>query len=246
MRWLLIDVLLTLHTFFFSLFIACLALLAPRTGAAEWASCLWGKGMLYIAGVRYLPPIRKIPGQGPYVLMSNHQSNLDPALLWQLPLRLRFVYKIELLFVPVLGLALWAMGNITVNRQNHKKAVQSLQRAAKKIRAGTNVLMFPEGTRNSDPGAPLLPFKKGGFMLAIEAGVPILPIGIAGTGECLRKGSPRTHAGLVAYEIGEPIPTAGLTAADRDALMEKVRQAIEQLCAEARERLLQQKKGEAQ
>lgn len=241
MRWLVVDVLLVLHTMFFSLFISCLALLAPRTNAADWAARLWGAGMLRLAGVRCLPPTRPFPGSGPYILMVNHQSNLDPPLLWRLPLRLRFVSKIELLFVPLFGIALWAMGNILVNRNNHQKALRSLSRAAEKIRAGTNVLIFPEGTRNPEPDAPLLPFKKGGFMLALEAGVPILPIGVAGTGYCLPKGSPRTRPGTVAYEIGEPIPTQGLKAEDRDRLMQQVRLAIEQLRDSARQRIAQGK-----
>lgn len=168
-----------------------------------------------------------LPGTGPYILMANHQSHIDVALLLKYAgVPIRFVAKKELLYVPVFGLAMWAAGHIPIDRRNREHAIQSLKAAAKRIRDGANVLVFPEGTRNQNPDGELLPFKKGGFMLALEAGVPIVPIGIAGTAERLPPHRLIVNPGPVCFRVGKPIPTAGRGPEARDALMQEVRDAI--------------------
>lgn len=225
-----------------TLFTACV-LLVLRPFDRRWknsdaASAWWARSLFRLAGVGFVCR-GPAAGSGPYVVMANHHSMLDPLLLWQLPLHLRFVAKKELLWVPGLGLGMWITGHIFIDRGQREKAIASLRRAAEKIKAGTSVLIFPEGTRSHGIPEPLLPFKKGGFMLAIEAGVPILPVGIAGTAERLPKGAwfVKKGSGKVACLAGDPVPTQGLGPEDRDKLMEEVRLRLTELRGKA-QRLL--------
>lgn len=195
----------------------------------------WADGVLEILGARFDPgSSRPAPGPGPWVVMANHESLLDPPLLIShLGIgHLRFVAKAGLFKVPIFGQGLTALGHIPIDRGRRDRAVASLRRAGERIRAGTSVLVFPEGTRNDGRGA-MRPFKKGGFILAIEAGVPILPVAVIGTARILPKDdwAPRAP-GPVRILTGAPIPTAGLTVADRDALMARTRAAIEALIDE--------------
>ena len=113
---------------------------------------------------------------------------------------------------------------IPVDRANRKRAIATLSRAAGQIRDGKVVLVFPEGTRSV--GADLGKFKKGGFMLAIESGVPIIPIGLAGTGRVLPPGWNKLDRSAVAMVVGPPIETEGMDVSDRARLMDRVRDAI--------------------
>ncbi len=192
----------------------------------------WADGVLAILGARFDPAgSQRAPDQGPYIVMANHESLLDPPLLVShLGIsRLRFVAKAGLFFIPIFGRGMKILGHIPVDRGNHAKAVASLQRAVDRIRAGTSVLIFPEGTRNDGRGV-MRSFKKGGFHLAIQARVPILPVAVFGTAEILSKGdwSPQ-QAGTVRILVGSPIPTEGLTAADLNGLIARTRAAIESL-----------------
>ncbi|RMF18562.1 MAG: 1-acyl-sn-glycerol-3-phosphate acyltransferase [Candidatus Dadabacteria bacterium] len=192
---------------------------------------VWMRLILFVTGIRVPPELTDdVPGDGPYIFMANHQSHMDVVLLLAtLPRSPKFVAKRELLWVPVFGLTMLALGHITIDRRNRERAIRSLDEAGRKIREGVNVLVFPEGTRTLGDPDYVGPFKKGGFMLALKAGVPIVPIGIAGTADRMKKAEFRVKPGVVCYRIGEPIPTAGLTEADRDALMEQVRAAIAEL-----------------
>ena len=168
-----------------------------------------------------------VPAHAPVILMSNHQSLVDiAAIVDSLPRSLswRFVAKRELVRVPFFGWALYASGHIIIDRGNRERAVRSLRRAAERIRAGTSVIVFPEGTRS--PGGSLRPFKSGPFHLAIEAQVPIIPVTVSGTQRITPKGSLVVHAGTAKITYGKPIPTRGLGLADRQALKARVRSAI--------------------
>lgn len=189
----------------------------------------WGQCIFTLTGVGLINHCDFPEGQ-PYIVMANHESYLDPPLLiWQVPFPLRFIAKKDLFYIPILGFGMWLMGHIFIDRQNHSRAISSLKQAAEKIKKGRSVLVFPEGTRSQQKDTELLPFKKGGFMLAIESQVPILPIGIAGTGQCLAKGTWLIRHGNVCYHVGCPISTQGLSADDRDRLMQEVRSNIEAL-----------------
>jgi 1-acyl-sn-glycerol-3-phosphate acyltransferase len=160
-----------------------------------------------------------------YVFMSNHQSVIDTAaIVSTLPVSWRFVAKRELLWVPFFGWALGLGGHVIVDRGDHERAIQSMRRAAARIRAGTNVIIFPEGTRS--PSGVMGPFKSGGFHLAIEAGVPIVPMTVSGTNHITPKGSLRIESGRVRIRYGKPIPTAHLDLDARGELKDRVREAI--------------------
>ncbi|MBW2145571.1 MAG: 1-acyl-sn-glycerol-3-phosphate acyltransferase, partial [Deltaproteobacteria bacterium] len=166
-----------------------------------------------------------ISRKGPQVLMANHQSNYDVlALLGYIPVRFTWTAKKELFRIPFLGFAMRRAKYIEVDRQSHARAMASMERAARQIREGTSVMIFPEGTRSTD--GSLLPFKKGGIMLALKAGVPIIPIGISGSREILPRDSLRLTPGTIRMVIGPPIDPCNYTIEKRDELLECVRDAI--------------------
>jgi 1-acyl-sn-glycerol-3-phosphate acyltransferase len=201
--------------------------LVDRSGVVWWPLArLWGLVMMRSVGTRLrIEHPERLAGLRCAVLMANHESMLDvPALIHASASPVRFVSKHTLFRVPVFGQAMWATGMIPVDRSDRRRAIASLARAASEIRNGKVVLVFPEGTRSKD--GELGGFKKGGFMLALDAQVPIIPIGISGTFPVLPKGLGLVNPGPIAMVVGEPIPTAGLDITSRTALMEKVSQAI--------------------
>jgi 1-acyl-sn-glycerol-3-phosphate acyltransferase len=157
--------------------------------------------------------------------MANHQGAFDIfALLAYLPVNFKWLAKEELFRIPILGWAMGSAGYISIDRSDKRKALQSLKEAVARIRGGDSVLIFPEGTRS--PDGKIHPFKKGGFTLAIKAGVPILPISISGSREVLPRDSLRVKPGKIEITIGNEIPTDNRTMADRDHLMDEVSEAI--------------------
>jgi 1-acyl-sn-glycerol-3-phosphate acyltransferase len=190
---------------------------------AQWwmAFNLWSSGVrVRTRGLENLDPRRQ------YIFMSNHRSGADivaiGCALWQY--QIRFVAKKELLRVPVFGWGLWALKNIIIDRSNHVQAVRSYKVAGERIRRGISVVVFPEGTRGV--GETLLPFKKGGFVLAVETGTPIAPIAVIGTAAVLPKKSLRIESGEVEVRIGVPIETADVALAEKDQIVRRVRDAI--------------------
>jgi 1-acyl-sn-glycerol-3-phosphate acyltransferase len=167
-----------------------------------------------------------VPGKT-YVLMSNHQSHYDvPVLYYVLGPKMRMVAKKELFDLPIFGRAIRSAGFVEVDRKNTDKAIASLDDAKKQLERGTNIWIAPEGTRS--PTGALLPFKKGGFMIAIATGAPILPISIQGTRNVLRAKGVRSRAGVeVSVTIHPAIETRQVAERGRDALIEAVRHAIE-------------------
>jgi 1-acyl-sn-glycerol-3-phosphate acyltransferase len=173
-------------------------------------------------------------GARTYVVMSNHQSHYDvPVLYCVIGGNMRMVAKKELFALPVFGRAIRDAGMIEVDRQNRHRAIASLQTAKEQLAEGTHIWIAPEGTRS--PQGDLLPFKKGGFVLAIDMEAPILPITIRGTRNVLASSALRSRRGEdVHVTIHPPVETRELLArtasqdrkAQRDALMEEVRRAI--------------------
>jgi len=165
-----------------------------------------------------------------YVIMSNHQSHYDVAVIFYvLGSTIRMVAKRELFELPVFGRAMRAAGFIEVDRQNRKRAIASLDDARQKLQSGVPMWIAPEGTRS--PTGELLPFKKGGFVLSLETGAPILPVSIRGTRDVLRANAIRSRRGVEVYvTIHPPIDPkrfADLPAREaRNALSDEVRRAI--------------------
>jgi 1-acyl-sn-glycerol-3-phosphate acyltransferase len=186
---------------------------------------------LGLAGIRYTVIGRDhVPANRSVVFCANHQSNVDPPVLFRaLHPRLHILYKAELRKLPVLGRVLEVGGFVAVQRDNRDAAFASIEQAAESIRRGNSFLIFPEGTRSKTD--ELLPFKKGGLVMALSAQAPVLPVAIMGGRAAMRKGSAFVRPVHVTVRIGEPIETAGMSTDDRDALITLVRSRIEALLA---------------
>ncbi len=159
-----------------------------------------------------------------YVVVANHESTADPFLLAHLPWDMRWVAKEELFKLPVLGWMMRFGGDIPVRRGDHASVHRMVAEAKRTLAGGMSIMMFPEGTRSAD--GQLGAFKDGAFRLAIEAGVPILPLALAGTRACRPKGSLWFGEARAAVRILPPIATDGMTDADVDRLREATRDAI--------------------
>ncbi len=186
----------------------------------------WARSILFVSGIQvHVNGLENLNVGGSCILMPNHQSNFDiPVLLGCLPVQFRWLAKAELFKIPIFGRGMRGCGYISIDRSNRKSAFQSLTEAAAKIRNGVSVLIFPEGTRSWDGN--ILPFKKGGFVLSVDAGVPIVPIIIFNTGSIMPKGKLFIRTQSVRMDILTPIPTSGYTRKTKDDLMEFVRNTI--------------------
>jgi 1-acyl-sn-glycerol-3-phosphate acyltransferase len=172
-----------------------------------------------------------------YVFLSTHQSYMDiPVMLGYLPAQLRIAAKKEVFQIPFLGWHMRRAGHISIDRSSTADAVETLRRASNGIREGICAFIYPEGTRTRD--GSLQPFKKGGFKLAMQAGVAVVPLTIVGTREVLPRDSIIFRRAPVEMYVDAPIPTEGLTDEDLPALMEQVRAVMSRrIRREARDRL---------
>lgn len=186
---------------------------------------------LALSGISYrLTGAERIPRGRTAVFCANHTSNIDAPLLFHLlhP-RLHMLYKVEFGRMPILGRAAPLAGFIPVQRQNHDQSQHAVDEAAASVARGHSFLVFPEGTRSRT--GELLPFKKGGFIMAIKAQVPVVPVAILGGRAAMYKGSRLIHPVRVDVRVGVPIETTGMTLVDRDRLISIVRRQIEDLIA---------------
>jgi 1-acyl-sn-glycerol-3-phosphate acyltransferase len=208
--------------------VALLALILLRSrriamGLARW---VWAPGLLWAGGARLrVEGLENVDFSAPHFFVANHQSLLDVcALFAALPTALHFVIKRELARVPFLGWYARAMGMIFVDRSARSEAYASIRRTGGLVREGRSVMAFPEGTRSRDGSVG--PFKHGVFVTAIEAGIPVVPVAIEGTGGILPPHGFRARPGRIVVRVGTPIETAGLAVAGRAALADRARQAV--------------------
>lgn len=186
----------------------------------DWAPRVWARSILAAAGVRVvIHNPERMRGGTPHVFASNHVSWFDVfTLAGHLP-RYKFVGKAELFRIPIFGRAAIAAGMIPIERENRKAAFASYDTAVERIRNGASVVVFPEGTRGREYG--LRPFKKGPFVLATAAQVPVVPTVLYGTMHVQNRDSIRVRSGTVHVHLLEPIETAGMTYEDRVRLSDE-------------------------
>lgn len=183
--------------------------------AATWINPYWRFGT---SGVEIRDPRR------PYVVVANHESYADIFLVSHLKWEMKWLAKDSLFRIPVMGWMMRMAGDVPIKRGSRGSGLQALESCRDRLAKRVSVMIFPEGTRSH--GDDMLPFKDGAFQLAISAGVPIIPIAIAGTRDAMAKGSFSFRRADAICQVLEPIDTTGMTSADTRTLREDVRQRI--------------------
>jgi 1-acyl-sn-glycerol-3-phosphate acyltransferase len=187
---------------------------------------IWARGILFVSRIKVtVNGLANIDPTQSYVYMSNHQSNFDiPVLLAYLPVQFRWLAKAELFKIPIFGRAMRGAGYVKIDRFNQEAAFESLNEAARKMKNGVSIMIFPEGTRSRDGN--IRSFKKGGFVMALDAAVPIVPVVLKGTWTIMDKSSLRINTGEVSLNIETPIATTDYTRENKDDLIKSVRAVI--------------------
>ena len=211
-----------------------IALITRRPSVLYWVGYAGVRLALGIPGVRVRAAgVEHVRADRPTVYCANHTSNVEPPILFNLfrPLfpRLHILYKAGLRQIPVLGSAFEMAGFVGVHRGDREKAAEAISGAARTLRGGGSFVIFPEGTRSRTD--ELLPFKKGGFVMALEAQAVIVPVAILGGRDAMERGSALVRPATVSVRFGEPIATTGQGYAQRDELIADVRRAMERLIA---------------
>jgi 1-acyl-sn-glycerol-3-phosphate acyltransferase len=215
-------------TFVFGLTAILVSFFSKTGNSVHHVARMWGRSILWVSGLRVqVIGLENIDASRSAIYMSNHQSNFDiPVFFGALPIQFRWLAKAELFKIPIFGQGMRGAGYISVDRSDTKSAMRSLARAAQSVREGASVMIFPEGTRSHD-GA-LLPFKSGGFVLAVDAGVPIVPMAVHGTFDVMPKGRNLIRRHAIRLVVAPPIDASAYTRKTKNELMERVRTAIQQ------------------
>lgn len=195
-----------------------------RGGIYDICQQTWARLIVWAAGIRTVVHGVEHISSGRDIIVGNHVSWFDVLCLSAVLPRCRFVAKQEVRKIPLVGPAAGAAGHVYIERENRKQALEQYKQAAARIHAGAHVVVFAEGTRGRE--YPLRPFKKGPFVLAVSAEAPIVPMAIHGTIPLMKKGSFLVRSGTAHIHFLDPIPTAGLTYDDRNALAAKTYAAI--------------------
>jgi 1-acyl-sn-glycerol-3-phosphate acyltransferase len=165
-----------------------------------------------------------LPKNRPYVLMMNHQSMGDILVAWMItPVPLRFIAKHMLRYVPVVGWIMMIFGMVSIDRGSAHDAARALKKAARVLKNGTSLCAFPEGTRSKD--GRIAPFKRGVFLLAMRAGVPIVPVAVEGCSVFVPRTGWHPRPVVIRAKIGVPIETTG-DDVTRDETIKRVRDAM--------------------
>lgn len=191
------------------------------------AAVYWAPVLLHGAGARLrIDGVERVDWSRPCVLVVNHQSMIDPCVLFRaVPVPLRFVLKAEMARVPFVGRYARAMGMVFLDRSARRSALRSLEQAASIVRAGGSVCVFPEGTRSHDGGIGR--FKPGAFQIALAAGVPVVPVAIAGSGAVLPPSGFAVRPGVIRLRFGTPLALPeGEAHTARDVLAQQAEHAV--------------------
>lgn len=210
--------------------LACLAGLIDRSGNMTFGiGRLWSRGIVVTSGLRLRTELRSdFDGTQPAVYMANHQSLFDiPVLFVTLPGQVRMLAKRSLFKIPIFGWAIRLGGFISIDRDDRSGAKESFDAAVDRLRSGTSTLIFPEGTRSLD--GRVAPFQRGGLLLALKSGLPIVPVGIEGTLDVQPKSSFAIRPRTIVVRYGEPIDVAQYGIRDRAELTRRVREAVAEL-----------------
>jgi 1-acyl-sn-glycerol-3-phosphate acyltransferase len=227
-RFICLNAFIAIYTIIFCIWAFIMAFFDKKNGRTIhfFVAVPWAKTILRVCGIGVRRTGRKnVNARVPRIYMTNHQSYFDIfALLAYLPVDFKFILKQELMRIPFLGLAMRKAEYIGIQREDPRKAIQSINQAAEKIKHGTSVVIFPEGTRSID--GRLQPFKKGGFNLALKAGCDIVPVTINGSHRIVPKGSLTINKGQFSMHIGKPISVKGFSKRNLIQLMDRVREAM--------------------
>jgi 1-acyl-sn-glycerol-3-phosphate acyltransferase len=218
---------LILNTLALGTIVILISPLDRKGNVVHYIGKFWSLMNIFLSGTRIkINGKEKIQKNQPYLLISNHQSLFDVwALIGKIPLQIRWIVKVEIRKMPIFGYALERMGHIYVNRKNRAAAAASLEKAARKIKGGISVIIFPEGTRSKD--GRLLRFRRGGGIIALKSGVPILPVTINGSRFVLPKNTLDLMPGKIEVIVGDIIDPGQFDEDRIDDLMDTVKSAIE-------------------
>ncbi|SEM00484.1 1-acyl-sn-glycerol-3-phosphate acyltransferase [Syntrophus gentianae] len=213
-------------TAFFCFWAVVFSLLGAGESRIHKLVRLWARILLSLSSIPVeISGWRHVLLDSPQIFAANHQSDVDTlvALAWT-PVPFRWIAKEELFKIPLFGAAMRNAGYIPINRRDHDSALKSLDEAAQIIRKGSSVMTFPEGTRSGD--GTIQPFKQGVFYLAIQAGVPVVPVTIIGSGAIMGKRSLKINPGGVKLIFDKPIDANNYSIENRHQLIEEVRNTI--------------------
>jgi len=219
-------------TAFYSLVSVIGGLFRARPALHDWVHRNWARSLLWASGTTVeIVGLENVDRENPQIFASNHQSFFDIfAMMYVMPVSIRFVAKRELGRIPLFAQAMRAAGHLFIDRNDRVAAMRVMREAGRRMKRENLCLgLFPEGTRS--PDGELQPFKRGPFVLAIETNAPIVPVAVEGGSRVLRRGGGRVHPGRVKLRFGEPIGTEELTSDDRGAVVEHVRNEIIRMLA---------------
>jgi 1-acyl-sn-glycerol-3-phosphate acyltransferase len=225
-RTLLVVVVVFIYVFLVGPYCILHALITRRSAILYSAGRIGCRLGLSLAGIRLdvrgkddLPP-------GPFLFLANHQSYSDPpALVACVPRDARLILKRELRKLPLLGFIMELGGFVFIDRKDRGQSIEGMRKAVKQLQQGESFLIYPEGTRTRT--GELGPFKKGPFVMAIESGVPIIPVSVIGSYEIMPPDRFSIKSGTITIIFHAPIQTVGLSAADREELLAQVREIIQ-------------------
>jgi 1-acyl-sn-glycerol-3-phosphate acyltransferase len=220
--------LICLYTLVLGIPAILLTFLYPGGNLSYLIGRLWAWLILKTLGVKVeVKGLEHLKNLKSFIIMANHQSHLDVAsIMATFPHQLRFLAKKELTRIPVFGWAMFLQGHLVIEREKRESAFKTIDLAAEKVKRGKKLVVFPEGTRSD--GNSLLPFKKGGFVLAIKSGAPIVPVSIYGTHKILPRKSLRLGEGKrVKILVHPPVETSYFTMENKETLMNLIRTKIE-------------------